>query len=129
MSQQFHDTPEPDPTEIPRAFGRALATVFLPNDAMRIGKPAKLFDLATGRLGLQMESPPALGEVISIHLENHIQRVDRTVRGVVREVFEIQSELFRIRVELSARLSPMDVLLLKTSISDDGTDKDKTRWL
>ena len=129
MSQQFHDSPEPDPPEIPRAFDRALATVFLANDAMRVGNPAKLFDLATGRLGLQMESPPELGEVISIRLENHIQRVDRTVRGVVREVIEIQSELYRVHVELSARLLPMDVLLLKTSITDGGPDKNKTRWL
>ncbi|GAB4155910.1 MAG: hypothetical protein Tsb009_32780 [Planctomycetaceae bacterium] len=73
------------------------------------------------------ETPPTMtsadavipvGEMIKIELGNEIQRIERTVRGAVREQVPFKENLHRIRVELFSRLTPYDVLLLKTSLKN-----------
>ena len=117
-----------DSPKLPRSLTRAKATVILEDDPMRTGCPAQIYDLAISRLGLQMESPPEVGEMIKVRLENEIQRIEREVRGIVREVTAIGDHLCRVRIELFVRLTPRDVLLLKSPFSDDDVE-DGSLWI
>lgn len=119
---------KPEGNKLPRSLARSEATIILENDPMRWGKPAKIYDLSTGRIGLQSEFEPELNEMLKVRLKNDIQKIERQVRGIVREVTPVDDGLFRIQIELFARLTPLDVLLLKAPYPDDALD-DGTLWI
>lgn len=120
--------PKSDAAKLPRSLSRSQATIILENDPMRTGTPANIYELATGRLGLQTEYPPDLNEMLKVRLKNDIQKIERLVRGIVREVTQVGDGLYRVQIELFARLTPLDVLLLKATFADD-TQEDGTVWI
>ncbi|GAB4156321.1 MAG: hypothetical protein Tsb009_33270 [Planctomycetaceae bacterium] len=118
MNRNFQNVTPPDHSGIPTPLVRAKARILLDTDLMRTGIPAHIFELSTGWLGLQLGTVIPVGEMIKIELRNEIQRIERTVRGAVREQVPFKENLHRIRVELFSRLTPYDVLLLKTSLKN-----------
>ena len=56
-----------------------------------------------------------------------VQRFDKEVRGLVRQIDPIDANLERIKVELFTRLTPIEVSVLKMGIEIEGGHAEK-RW-
>jgi hypothetical protein len=60
-------------------------------------------------------------------LHHVVQRFEKEVRGLVRQLEPIDAETERITVELFTRLTPVDVGVLKMGIDVDGNAA--PRWI
>jgi transcription termination factor NusB len=93
---------------------------------MRSGYDAVLRGVATEKL--MLEGPPglALQDQLKIKLHHLVQRFDKEVRGVVRQIEPIDAQSERITVDLFTRLTPVEVSVLKMGLdAAGGTEK---RW-
>jgi hypothetical protein len=99
---------------VPRFAARAVATIYRDSDAMRTGIPGTLHDVSIAGLGVDVnEISVELMEQVKIRLQNDVQRFDREVRGVVRHISPLEDGQYRVGIELMARLTPLEVSLLK----------------
>ena len=122
-----------DPTgderrRVPRHAASAAARVFRVADVMRFGIDAELRDVSVLGLGLIVPMAFDRNEEIKIQLENHIQRVSKEVRGVVRHVTRHGEETYQVGVELLVRLTPLEVSLLRMGMQHDA-EEGGTRWV
>ena len=94
---------------------------------MRAGYDAVLRGVSASQLIL--EGPPGLNlqDQIKIRLHHVVQRFDKEVRGLVRQIEPIGGQLERITVELFTRLTPIEVSVLKMGIDASSGHAEK-RW-
>jgi PilZ domain len=98
----------------PRFCARAIATIYRDCDTMRKGIPVKLHNISVAGLGLTVEDAELeLLEQVKVRLQNDVQRFDREVRGIVRHISALNDGTFRLGIELTSRLTPLEVSLLK----------------
>jgi hypothetical protein len=125
--------PNPEPTPPAKASGpppgksaSATARIIRESDMMRAGYDAVLREVAAEKLVL--EGPPglALQDQLKIKLHHLVQRFDKEVRGLVRQIEPIDAQTERITVELFTRLTPVEVSVLKMGL-DMGGGAEK-RW-
>jgi len=95
---------------------------------MRFGIKGELRDISATGLGLLMKSPLEPNEQIKIQLTNVIQRVEKEVRGAVRHSTLQEDGTYRVGIELSSRLTPLEVSLLTMGIPTDPQDDQKS-WV
>ena len=124
-SQGGHDD---DRRSVPRRRGSASALIFRESDTMRFGIKGELRDISATGLGLLMKSPLEPNEQIKIQLTNVIQRVEKEVRGAVRHSTLQEDGTYRVGIELSSRLTPLEVSLLTMGIPTDPQDGQKS-WV
>ncbi|MFQ5730427.1 MAG: PilZ domain-containing protein [Planctomycetaceae bacterium] len=109
-----------------RRYGaRARTTLIRESDQLRQGIVGSLHDLSVMGLGMLIddeESLPEIGEGVQVRLRNDVQRVDREVGGIVRHVTQVVDGSYLVGIELTTRLTPLEVSLLKMPIelNDDG---------
>ena len=125
-------TPEPTPSAkepSPQARGTSSVTarIIREMDMMRGGHDAVLRGVSTSQVVL--EGPPGLNlqDQIKVKLHHVVQRFDKEVRGLVRQIEPIDAKLQRITVELFTRLTPIEVSVLKMGI-DASSGKTEPRW-
>jgi hypothetical protein len=124
-------TPEQTPAQKPTAAptppkASTTARVIREMDMMRAGYDAALRGVSASQLIL--EGPPGLSpqDQIKINLHHVVQRFEKEVRGLVRQIEPIEDQLERITVELFTRLTPIEVQVLKMGIEvSSGAEK---RW-
>jgi len=112
----------------PRRRGSASALIIRESDVMRFGVKGELRDVSATGLGLVMESPLEPNEQIKIQLTNVIQRVEKEVRGAVRHSTLQEDGTYHVGIELSSRLTPLEVSLLAMGVPTDSQDGQKT-WV
>ncbi len=124
--------PEPAPAAkepSPPARGKASVTarIIREMDMMRAGYDAVLRGVSTSQLVL--EGPPGLQlqDQIKVSLRHVVQRFDKEVRGLVRQIEPIDAQLERLTVELFTRLTPIEVSVLKMGI-DASSGNTERRW-
>jgi hypothetical protein len=104
---------EDDRRTAPRFCARAVAMIYRDDDAMRKGIPVKLHDISAAGLGLTLPDVSLdLLEQVKIRLQNDVQRFDREVRGIVRHISALPDGQYRVGIELTSRLTPLEVSLL-----------------
>ena len=110
-----------------RRGASTTARIIREMDMMRAGIDAVLRSVSTSQLVL--EGPPGLKlqDQIKVHLHHVVQRFEKEVRGLVRQLEPIDAETERITVELFTRLTPVDVGVLKMGIDVDGNAA--PRWI
>jgi hypothetical protein len=125
--------PNPEPAPPTKASGTpssksasATARIIRESDMMRAGYDAVLREVAAEKLVL--EGPPglALQDQLKIKLHHLVQRFDKEVRGLVRQIEPVDAQTERITVELFTRLTPVEVSVLKMGL-DVGGGAEK-RW-
>lgn len=112
----------------PRRSGSASALIIRESDTMRFGIKGELKDISATGLGLIMETALNPQEQIKIQLTNVIQRVEKEVRGAVRHSTLQEDGTYRVGIELSSRLTPLEVSLLAMGVPTDSQDGEKT-WV
>ena len=122
-----------DPTgderrRIPRYAASATARVLRESDVMQFGIEAELKDVSVIGLGLIVSERLDRNEEIKIQLSNHIQRISKEVRGVVRHVTCSDDKTYHVGVELLVRLTPLEVSLLRMGMQHDA-EEGGTRWV
>ena len=118
--QTSEQTPAP-PTPLKAS---TTARVIREMDMMRAGYDAVLRGVSTSQLIL--EGPPGLNpqDQIKIKLNHVVQRFDKEVRGLVRQIEASDGQFERITVELFTRLTPIEVQVLKMGIElSSGVEK------
>lgn len=95
-----------------RHRGKAVVHVVRERDFVRTRIPAKLLELSVAGIGLVSSARIEMNEQVRVCLQNDIQRIKQEVRGVVRWMSPTTEGEFRVGIELSARLSPNDLLSL-----------------
>lgn len=111
-----------------RHSSHGQATLYREMDFMRGGTVGSLHDIAVMGLGLLFDEDavlPDVGERVKIRLRNDVQRVDREVRGVVKHITQVLDGSYLVGVELTLRLTPLEVSLLKMPTELD----DKDTWV
>ncbi len=111
-------SPAPQPTR--RKSTGATARIIREMDMMRAGIDAVLRSVSPSQLVL--EGSPGLKpqDQIKVHLHHVVQRFEKEVRGLVRQLEPIDEQTERIIVELFTRLTPVEVGVLKMGIDVDG---------
>ncbi len=105
--------PERERRKLVRYPTKASVTVFRQSDVMRVGLPAELRDISAAGIGLVLTEPLVVGEWVDLELTNEIQRFQKKTRGIVRHSTPIGPSRFLIGIELSLRLTPLEVLLMR----------------
>ena len=102
-----------------RRTAGATARIVREMDMMRAGMDAVLREVAAGQIVL--EGPPGLKlqDQIKIKLLHIVQRFEKEVRGLVRQIAPIDAQTERFTVELFTRLTPVEVGVLKMGIDVD----------
>ncbi len=110
-----------------RPTSSTTARVIREADMMRGGYDAALRGVSASNLVL--EGPPGLKlqDQIKIKLHHVVQRFDKEVRGLVRQIEPIDANTERIKVDLFTRLTPIEVSVLKMGIEIEGGQAEK-RW-
>ncbi len=110
-----------------RRSASTTARIVREMDMMRVGIDAVLRSASTSQL--VVEGPPGLKlqDQIKIHLHHVVQRFEKEVRGLVRQIEPIDAETERMTVELFTRLTPVEVGVLKMGIDVDGNAA--PRWI
>jgi hypothetical protein len=111
----------------PKPIASTTARIIREQDMMRAGYDAVLRGVSASQLIL--EGPPGLNlqDQIKIRLHHVVQRFDKEVRGLVRQIEPIGGQLERITVELFTRLTPIEVSVLKMGIDASSGHAEK-RW-
>jgi hypothetical protein len=111
-----------------RRSASATAQIVREMDMMRSGLEAVL--RAVSATQLVLESGPGLRaqDQIKIRLHHIVQRFEKEVRGLVRQVEPIDANTERITIELFTRLTPVEVSVLKMGIDVEGSDAGP-RWV
>jgi hypothetical protein len=111
----------------PRRSASTTARIIREMDMMRVGIDAVLRSVSTSELVL--EGPPGLKlqDQIKVHLHHVVQRFEKEVRGLVRQLEPIDAETERMTVELFTRLTPVETGVLKMGIDVDGNAA--PRWV
>ena len=107
---------------------KASTLIIRESDVMRSGLEAQLKDVSSSGLGIDMHVPLQVDERIKIQLSNEIQRIKKETRGYVRHVTPNDDGTYHIGIELTARLTPLEVSLLRMGIPR-GPDDDENRWM
>ena len=106
---------------------KASTTVIRETDMMRAGIDAVLKDVSPTGIGIFLPTALEVGELVKIRLVNQVQRFEKETRGTVRHVTRRDDGTCHIGIELSLRLTPLDVSLLKMGIPRE-TSADDRRW-
>ena len=106
---------------------KASTTVIRETDAMRAGLDAVLKDVSPTGIGVVLPIALAVNESVKIRLVNQIQRFERETRGTVRHVTQCDDGAYHIGIELSLRLTPLDVSLLRMGIPRE-TKAEGPQW-
>ena len=122
------DKPRPERRVMVRYVGKAETLVVRDSDTMRFGLHAELRDISVTGLGIVMQTSLDVNEQVKLTLTNEIQRVKKEARGTVRHVTSLEDGSYQIGIELTARLTPMEVSLLKMAIPRDETTGEQL-WL
>jgi hypothetical protein len=99
-----------------RLRSKSRVVVIRDTDAMRNGAEGALLDVSCEGLGFALDVPLEAGEQIKIRVRNEIQRFEKEVRGIVRRVTADEGGGHLIGVELRARLTPLDVSMLRSGL-------------
>jgi hypothetical protein len=110
-----------------RRTAGATARIIREMDMMRAGMDAVLRGASASQL--VVEGPPGLKlqDQIKVHLHHVVQRFDKEVRGLVRQLEPVDAQSERITIELFTRLTPVEVGVLKMGIDVDGNTG--PRWI
>ena len=111
-----------------RYLGKASTTIIRDTDIMRSGVDAILKDVSPGGIGIVMGTPLQVDESVKVQLVNHVQRFEKQTRGIVRHVTTLDDGTYHIGIQLSLRLTPLDVSLLKMGMPHDDAS-DSQRWI
>ena len=117
----LENTPEPvpaQPSPAKRTSG-ATAHIIREMDMMRAGIDAVLREVSAGQLVLEVPPGLKLQDQIKVKLHHIVQRFEKEVRGLVRQVEPIDAQTERVTVELFTRLTPVEVGVLKMGIDVD----------
>ena len=105
----------------------AGALVIRETDMMRSGLEAELRDVSPAGMGLSMQEPPDVDEYVKIVATNEIQRFKKETRGVVRHVTKLEDGNYHVGIELQARLTPLEVSMLKMTVPNKSDSDNK--WI
>jgi hypothetical protein len=103
-----------------RRTGGATARIIREMDMMRAGLDAVLREVSASHLVLEGSPGLKLQDQIKVQLHHVVQRFDKEVRGLVRQIEPIDPQRERIFVELFTRLTPVEVGVLKMGIDVGG---------
>lgn len=107
---------------------KSSTLVICESDMMRSGIEARLRNVSATGLGLVTASPLTPDESVKVILSNDIQRVRKETRGTVRHVTARDDGAFQIGIELMARLTPLEVSLLRMGIPRPD-DQQTPKWV
>ena len=127
-AEQQGDQERPERRLMVRYPSKASTSVIRESDVMRMGIDAVLKDISGAGLGVIMKTPLRIGEQIKLSLRNEIQRLQKETRGVVRHVTEHDDGTYDVGIELTARLTPLEVSLLRMGIPKDSAT-DQPTWI
>jgi len=127
-NQERTDKPRPERRVMVRYLGKAETLVVRDSDMMRLGLHAKLKDLSVGGLGIIIQTPLDVNEQVKLTLTNEIQRVRKETRGTVRHVTSLEDGSYQIGIELTTRLTSMEVSLLRMAFPHDETSGEQV-WM
>lgn len=107
---------QPERRLMVRYPAKASTFVIRETDMMRSGLEAQLKDVSAGGLGVTMRVHLEPNEQIKLTLTNEVQRITKDTRGVVRHVTQQDDGTYYVGIELRARLTPLEVMLLRMGI-------------
>jgi hypothetical protein len=111
-----------------RRSASATAQIVREMDMMRSGLEAVLRAVSATQLVLEGSPGLKVQDQIKIRLHHVVQRFEKEVRGLVRQIEPIDANAERITIELVTRLTPVEVSVLKMGIDVDGSDA-APRWV
>ena len=116
-----------EPAPRARQTASATARIVREMDMMRAGHDAVLRGVSASQLVL--EGPPGLNlqDQIKIKLHHVVQRFEKEVRGLVRQIEPIDAQSERITVDLFTRMTPIEVSVLKMGL-DAAHGNAERRW-
>jgi hypothetical protein len=110
-----------------RKSASATAKVIREMDMMRAGLDAVVRSVTATQLVLEGAPGLKLQDQLKVRLHHVVQRFDKEVRGLVRQIEPIDADSERVTVELFTRLTPVEVSVLKMGI--DVADDTAPRWV
>jgi hypothetical protein len=111
----------------PKRTASATARIIRETDMMRVGLDAVVRGVTPTELVLEGSPGLKVQDQIKIQLHHVVQRFDKEVRGLVRQVEPLDAESERVTVELFTRLTPVEVGVLKMGIDVSGSTG--PRWV
>lgn len=105
----------------------ATARIIRETDMMRTGLDAVVRGVTPTELVVESSPGLKVQDQIKIQLHHVVQRFDKEVRGLVRQVEPRDAESERVTVELFTRLTPVEVGVLKMGIDVSGSTG--PRWV
>lgn len=123
-------TSHPERRYMIRYPAKASTLIIREDDAMRIGIGGELKNISYGGLGILTSEPLEPGEQVKIELVNEIQRFRKLTRGTVRHATLLGPEVYLVGIELTLRLAPLEIMLLRMGIkSETNAAADKSNWI
>jgi len=107
---------------------KATTIVTRETDVMRAGLEATLRDVSPTGLGIILETPLEQNESVKIRLTNQIQHFEKETRGTIRHITALADGSYHIGVELTLRLTPLDVSIMRMAMPHND-DAEGTTWI
>jgi hypothetical protein len=117
-----HKTRRTERRSYQRHLGHAEVCVIRDTDVMRDGLPVQLENISAAGMGILSPVPFRVDEQLKFRLRNEVQRFSANLRGIVRWIEPKEDGSFRCGIELSTRLMPFDVMMLRRAGVGDQSD-------
>ena len=108
--------PEGETTDrraFPRPEGDGRVLVIREIDPMCRALEGHLRDVSAGGIAIDVRTPIAVGEFVSIEVENPVQKVKVMLRGQVRRLEEVQGGWYQLGCSLVVRLGYQEIKRLR----------------